>query len=148
MKWLPEFLLSSRRSRRARVALHVLAATVWVGGQVTLAGLVPTARQLGQDAPRLTARAFSRLSWPAHAVVLTTGIWNVAAVQAGQRPAWQVVLGVKIAVVLLTGLKCVAARSRPEPGCPCCLGRHRQLVLSRRLGSRRRPRWLRKPERT
>ncbi|MDA8301079.1 MAG: hypothetical protein M0005_05925 [Actinomycetota bacterium] len=35
-----------------RLSLHVLAATVWVGGQITLAGLVPTARQLGQDAPR------------------------------------------------------------------------------------------------
>ena len=87
-----------------RVTLHVLAATVWVGGQITLAGLVPTARQLGQDAPRLVARAFSRLSWPAYVVLVATGIWNVAAVQAGQPHAWQVVLGVKIAVVLLAGL--------------------------------------------
>ena len=27
-----------------RVTLHVLAATVWVGGQITLAGLLPTWR--------------------------------------------------------------------------------------------------------
>ena len=87
-----------------RVTLHVLAATVWVGGQITLAGLVPTARQLGQDAPRLVARAFSRLSWPAYVVLVATGIWNVAAVHARQPHAWQVVLGVKIAVVLLAGL--------------------------------------------
>ena len=35
-----------------RVSIHVLAATVWVGGQLTLAGLVPTARGLGEGAAR------------------------------------------------------------------------------------------------
>ena len=87
-----------------RLSLHVLAATVWVGGQITVAGLVPTARQLGADAPRKVARAFSRISWPAYAVLLATGIWNVTAVHAGQPSAWQAVLGVKIAVVLVAGL--------------------------------------------
>jgi hypothetical protein len=86
-----------------RLSLHVLAAAVWVGGQLTLAGLVPTARQLGPDAPRRLARAFARLSWPAYFVLLVTGIWNVAAVSKGQGTAWQVVLGVKIAVVLFAG---------------------------------------------
>ena len=33
-----------------RLILHVLAATVWVGGQFTIAGLLPTIRSLGQDA--------------------------------------------------------------------------------------------------
>lgn len=87
-----------------RLSLHVLAASVWVGGQIVVAGLVPTARQLGQDAPRRVARAFSRLSWPAYAVLLVTGVWNVAAVQAGQPHDWDVVLDIKIAVVLLAGL--------------------------------------------
>jgi putative copper export protein len=87
-----------------RVALHVLAASVWVGGQITVAGLVPTARRLGPDAPRLVARAFSRLSWPAYAVLLATGVWNVSAAHAGQPQAWRVVLAVKIAVALIAGL--------------------------------------------
>jgi putative copper export protein len=87
-----------------RLSLHVLAASVWVGGQITVAGLVPTARQLSQDAPRRVARAFSRLSWPAYAVLLATGVWNVVAVHAGEPHAWNVVLGVKIAVVLLAGV--------------------------------------------
>ncbi len=87
-----------------RLSLHVLAATVWVGGQLTVVGLVPTARQLGEDAPRRIARAFSRLSWPAYAVLLVTGVWNVAAVDRGQGSAWQAVLGAKITVVLLAGL--------------------------------------------
>lgn len=87
-----------------RLSLHVLAATVWVGGQFTVAGLVPTARTLGPDAPRALARAFSRLMWPAFAVLVVTGVWNVSAVHAGQPHSWQVVLGVKIAVVAVAGL--------------------------------------------
>ena len=39
-----------------RLFLHVLAATVWVGGQLTLAGLVPGLRRLSPDAPRVVAR--------------------------------------------------------------------------------------------
>jgi putative copper export protein len=87
-----------------RVSLHVIAAAVWVGGQFTLAGLVPTARGLGRDAPRHLARAFARLSWPAYAVLVVTGVWNVAVVSAGQPGSWNVVLGVKMAVVALAGL--------------------------------------------
>lgn len=87
-----------------RLSIHVLAASVWVGGQITLAGLVPTARGLGEGASRTLAQAFARIQWPAYAVLLLTGLWNVSAVRAGQPHAWQVVLGVKIAVVLLAGL--------------------------------------------
>jgi putative copper export protein len=87
-----------------RLSLHVLAASVWVGGQITVAGLVPTVRQLGEEGPRRVARAFSRLSWPAYALLLATGVWNVAAVHAGQPHAWNVLLVVKIITALLAGL--------------------------------------------
>jgi putative copper export protein len=87
-----------------RLSLHVLAATVWVGGQIVVAGLLPTIRSLGPDAGKKVARAFGRLQWPAYAVLLVTGVWNVAASPAGQPHAWRVVLGVKIGVVLLAGL--------------------------------------------
>jgi putative copper export protein len=87
-----------------RLSLHVLAAAVWVGGQITVAGLVPTAKGLGDNAPRQVARAFARISWPAYALLLATGIWNVAATAKGQTTAWQVVLGVKVAVVIVAGV--------------------------------------------
>ncbi len=87
-----------------RLTLHVLAAAVWVGGQITVAGLVPTARSLSPDAPRAVARAFARLSWPAYAVLVATGFWNMAAVSKGQPSAWKAVLGIKIAVVALAGV--------------------------------------------
>lgn len=87
-----------------RLSLHVLAAAVWVGGQITLAGLVPSARGLGEGATATLARAFARIQWPAYVVLLGTGIWNVAAVGSSDTSAWKVVLAVKIAVVVLAGL--------------------------------------------
>jgi putative copper export protein len=100
-----------------RVSIHVLAATVWVGGQLTLAGLVPTARGLGEGAARTLAQAFARIQWPAYAVLLITGLWNISATHAGQPRAWQVVLGIKIAVVLVAGgAALLHSRARTKAG--------------------------------
>ena len=88
-----------------RLILHVLAATIWVGGQFTVTGLLPTVRRLGDDAPKQVARALARLLWPAYAVLVVTGFWNMAAVHANNGgSAYQVVLGIKIGVVALAGL--------------------------------------------
>jgi putative copper export protein len=88
-----------------RVSLHVFAACVWVGGQVTLGGLVPTVRRAAPEALSAVARAFARLAWPAFAVLILTGIWNVAATHTGAAPsAWNVVFGVKMACVVAAGL--------------------------------------------
>ena len=100
-----------------RVSVHVLAAAVWVGGQFTMAGLVPAARGLGEGAPKTLARAFGRLQWPAFAVLVVTGFWNVSAVHAGQPSAWQAVLGIKIVVVAVAGLSaCLHTRSTTRRG--------------------------------
>lgn len=100
-----------------RLFVHVLAATVWVGGQLTLAGLVPGARRLGQDAPRVLARRFNRIAWPAFAVLVVTGFWNISAVHLShQTRAYKATLLVKIVVVAISGLTAalhVRARSRP-----------------------------------
>ena len=88
-----------------RIFLHVLAATVWVGGQITLAGLVPVLRELGPDAPKRAARAFNRVAWSAFAVLVVTGIWNVAALNVSDRSTqYQVVLLAKLMVVALAGI--------------------------------------------
>jgi putative copper export protein len=88
-----------------RLTLHVLAATVWVGGQIVMTGLVGPARGLGPDAPKTLARAFARLAWPAYLLLVVTGIWNVTAVHYGsQDAAWKAVLMAKILVVLLAGV--------------------------------------------
>jgi putative copper export protein len=85
-----------------RLYLHVLAATVWVGGQLTLAGLVPGLRALSPDAPKAVARRFNRIAWPAFVVLVITGIWNVAAVHRTDA-AYAVTLFAKVAVVALSG---------------------------------------------
>lgn len=71
---------------------------------MTVAGLLPTVRRLGDDAARRIAKAFARLSWPAYAVLVATGLWNVTAGRSAQSTAWQVLLGVKIAVVVVAGV--------------------------------------------
>jgi len=88
-----------------RVSLHILAATIWVGGQFTIAGLVGPAKSLGADAPKKLARAFSKIEWPAFAVLIATGIWNVLADDpAKATSAWRYVMMTEVAIALLAGL--------------------------------------------
>ncbi len=88
-----------------RLILHVLAATVWVGGQFVVAGLLPTIRTFGDDAPKMVARAFSRLLWPAFAVLVITGFWNISADQPKDATtAWRAILIIKVVVVVIAGV--------------------------------------------
>ena len=89
-----------------RLFLHITAATVWVGGQLTLAGLVPTLRKLGPDTTKAVANAFQRIAWPAFAVLLITGVWNVS-VQASDHKGdtqWWATLFAKLLIVALSGI--------------------------------------------
>ncbi len=85
-----------------RIFLHVLAASVWVGGQIVLAGLVPTVREIDPEAPRKVARAFNRLAWPAYGVAVVTGVWNLLDIPMEDPP--YVELGLKVLVVALSGI--------------------------------------------
>ena len=88
-----------------RLSLHVLAATIWVGGQFVLAGLVPTLRAIGDDAPRLAARRFNLIAWPAYFVLLMTGVWNLMARQAETgHPVNMALFSAKFGLYLLSGL--------------------------------------------
>lgn len=63
-----------------RLFLHVVAATIWVGGQFTLAGVVPALRKAAPEATKPVAQAFARLAWPAFGVLVVTGMWNITAI--------------------------------------------------------------------
>ncbi|MET0902574.1 MAG: CopD family protein [Acidimicrobiales bacterium] len=88
-----------------RVFLHIVAAAVWVGGQITLAGLVPTLRSIDPAAPRQAARRFNRIAWSAFAVLVVTGVWNLFEVQvADATTEYQVTVLVKLLVVAVSGV--------------------------------------------
>lgn len=96
-----------------RLFLHVLAATVWVGGQLTLAALVPALRTAGTEVPGRAARAFNRIAWPAFAVLVLTGIWNVVAEHDQVHGRYRITLIVKLVVVVISGVAAFAhARAR------------------------------------
>lgn len=87
-----------------RLFLHVLAATVWVGGQIVLAGLVPSLRREHPEAVKTVARAFARIAWPAFALVVITGIWNIADIDVTSTDtSYQVTLFVKLTLVAGSG---------------------------------------------
>ena len=85
-----------------RLFLHVLSASVWVGGQIVLVGLLPTVRGLGPDAPAKVARAFNRVAWPAFGIAVLTGLWNVVAIPLEElNHPW---VELKVLAVTLSGL--------------------------------------------
>jgi putative copper export protein len=87
-----------------RVFLHVAAATIWVGGQFTLAGVVPGLRGISPDAPRAAARRFNVIAWPAYFVLIATGIWNVIAIDPAFDTPYGRTLMVKVVVAILSGM--------------------------------------------
>ena len=100
-----------------RLFLHVLAATVWVGGQLVLAALVPVLRRLGAEIPRAAARRFNQVAWPAFGILLITGVWNIAAVRSKIAGGYQVTLIVKLVVVVISGVTAALhARARSRAG--------------------------------
>ncbi len=100
-----------------RLFLHVLGATVWVGGQLTLAGLVPGLRTLSADAPRVVARRFNAMAWAAFAVLVATGIWNILAIRPDWSSSYGTTLIVKLVVVAVSGIAAALhARARSSAG--------------------------------
>lgn len=87
-----------------RIFLHVLAASIWVGGQIVLAGLVPSLRRAFPESTKVAARAFARVAWPAFAVVVVTGLWNLSEISvSGTSTAYQITLFVKISLAIVSG---------------------------------------------
>jgi putative copper export protein len=100
-----------------RLFLHVLAATIWVGGQITLAALVPVLRRAGTEIPRAAARRFNQVAWPAFGVLVVTGVWNVIAVWSQITGSYEITLVVKLIVVAISGVTAVLhARARSTAG--------------------------------
>ena len=88
-----------------RLFLHVLAASVWVGGQIVLGGLVPKLRQVAPESLKVAANAFARIAWPAFAVVVVTGMWNILDITVGDMTTeYQVSLFVHVLLAMAAAM--------------------------------------------
>lgn len=102
-----------------RLFLHVLAATVWVGGQLTLAAVVPVLRRFGAEVPKAAARRFNQVAWTAFAVLIGTGVGNVIAVwpDVSHGSSYRATLIVKLVAVGVSGIAAALhARARSTAG--------------------------------
>jgi len=87
-----------------RLSLHVFGACIWVGGQFTLAALVPLLKKFNPEAPRIAAKGFNKIGWAALASLIVTGMWNMADVPDDASAGYQRVLGAKMMIVILSGV--------------------------------------------
>ena len=91
-----------------RLGLHLLAAAVWVGGQLVLASLLPVLRTAGPDTTKAAARTFARVAWPAFGLLVVTGIWNLAEVEFLERGGdYQATVLVKLLLVAAAAIAVV-----------------------------------------
>ena len=87
-----------------RLFLHVLAASVWVGGQIVMSGLVPRLRRAAPETTRVAARAFGSVAWPAFAVLVVTGMWSIVDVSINeQTTSYQATVGVHVVLAVIAG---------------------------------------------
>jgi len=85
------------------LTLHVLAATVWVGGQIILPAIVGPLRRIAPAAVAPAARAYAWVAWPAFGLLVLTGGAMLSGA-SGQTDAWKTTLMIKLALVLVSGL--------------------------------------------
>ncbi|MFV1960287.1 MAG: hypothetical protein ACC658_00505 [Acidimicrobiia bacterium] len=80
--------------------VHLLSATVWVGGLIVLGGLVPAVRKATDDRAviRAMANRFGVMSWTALGLLVLTGTLMVF------DRAWTGTLITKIGLVILSAL--------------------------------------------
>lgn len=87
-----------------RIALHLLAMAVWIGGQIIMIALLPVLREVDGMAAK-GAQAFGRAAWPAFALAVVTGIWNILVVpMADVSTGYNAVLGIKLLLVVGAGV--------------------------------------------
>jgi putative copper export protein len=87
--------------------MHIVAACIWIGGQVTVAAFIPLLRR-HPDLARRVGRRYQAVAWPAFAVLMVTGVVNVGNAglhwsQLLDSPAGRTLV-VKLVLVALSGI--------------------------------------------
>jgi putative copper export protein len=89
-----------------RVFLHLIAVAIWVGGQIVLAGIVPSLRTVAPDAMKTVAQGFARIAWPAFLVIVFTGMWGLGTIDVSAISSeYLATFGIKM---LLVGIAVIA----------------------------------------
>ena len=99
-----------------RIFLHVLAVTVWVGGQIVMIAMLPVLRAAGVEGlPAKAARAFQSVAWPAMGLAVFTGIWNLLAISEEKTTGWNMAFGIKFLFVLISGAAALVHAKTDNP---------------------------------
>jgi putative copper export protein len=89
-----------------RIYLHILAVTVWVGGQFVLAGIVPSLRREATNALPVVAKGFAKVAWPAMILIVFTGAWGLGTIDVTQQSSsYMVTFSLKM---LMVGIAIIA----------------------------------------
>ena len=87
-----------------RLFVHVLAAAVWVGGQIALAGIVPRLRATFPESTKVVAQTYGKVAWPEFAVVVGTVLWSLTEIDvASTTTEYKVTLFLKITLAVASG---------------------------------------------
>ena len=95
--------------------LHILSVSIWVGGQIVVAGLVPLLRKIDRaagpvadgemTATQQAARRFGRIAWPFFALAIITGLWSIGELEwSASTGTWKTLFFVKMALVAASGV--------------------------------------------
>lgn len=100
-----------------RIFIHVLAVAVWVGGQIAMMALVPILKDAGVDGlPAKAAQGFANIAFPALAVAIFSGIWNIISIDmANATMVWNIIFGIKFLLVILSGFGAVKHKNATDP---------------------------------
>jgi uncharacterized membrane protein len=112
---------------------HLLAASTWMGGLVTLAAAVVVLRKAGADRSLLQAlaRGFAKVSWTAMAIAIATGLLQVA----GMQLPWSYGrLHAKLGMVALVVVLALAHQLTARRSSPRTRGILQALILLASLG--------------
>ena len=99
-----------------RLFLHVLGATLWVGGQLVLAPMIPALREVSPEAPKAAARRFGPVAGAGYLILLFSGIWNTMEVDFdAQGDAYGATFGLKMTLFLLSGIGAAVHMAAKKP---------------------------------
>ncbi len=114
-----------------RVALHVLAVTVWIGGQIVVGAVVPVVGRAFPGSGKVAAKAFSQVAWPAFGIAVVTGLWGMLAIPSEETSTgWSMLLGIKMLLVLISGAAALAHQNAGDNAAKRGIAAGAALLLS------------------